>query len=313
MVVTDILIAVTLPLIVYGYISKNQTPTFAYEENGFGDEQLVHPNLNARFTIYPRDPDPDPNPYPDEPLMVDNHAALPNGLPPSVNATTRVPILMYHYIGNYYDPSVYSANNSLMKELAVTSEKFEDQMKYLFRSRYRSLTFRDLKPTLKGSKNIIITFDDGYRDFYTNAFPILKRYRLKSTVYIISRFVGRDNYMTWDMLKEVQESGLVTIASHTLNHSLLSILDRPNLHEEIASSKKELEEKLGISIKDFCYPYGNFSQAAVEEVAAAGYLTAVTTAPGKWSKDSEKHLIPRVRINGSLDIEGFKYLISTSI
>lgn len=154
----------------------------------------------------------------------------------------RVPILMYHYIRLNPDP-----NDKLGFNLSVTPTDFDSQMQYLASNGYNSVDVATLVNALKNKtslpiKTVVITFDDGYRDFYTTAFPILKKYNLHAESYVISGFVEGRDYMTWAMLKEVQSSGLVTIGSHTINHYYLTSLNTPSLITELNQSKAQIEK-----------------------------------------------------------------------
>ena len=217
----------------------------------------------------------------------------------------RVPVLMYHFIRVNPNP-----RDQLGFNLSVTPNDFEQQMAYLANNGYHSLDVGQLALALKQktvlpSKPVVITFDDGFRDFYTNAFPILQKYNLHAESYVITGFVGGGDYMTWDMLREVQRSGLVTIGSHTVNHRYLTAFAPSLVTAELANSKAELENKLGVTVTDFCYPYGAFNNKVAEAVEKAGYTNATTTVPGLYQYDTRIFLMNRVRVSGGETLQTF--------
>ena len=217
---------------------------------------------------------------------------------------------MYHYIGDYYDSKKTDSNNNLMHGLAVPTAMFELQMRTLKNKGYQTTDFDTLNSwstnkTGAPKGRFMLTFDDGYADFYSNAFPILKKYNFHATIYVITQFVGHSGYLNWDNIKELQQSGLVTIGSHTLSHKNLPSLSIPDLNKEVVQSKFELEQHLGIPIKDFCYPSGEYSSDVVNAVVRAGYRDSVTTASGRWDFTQNLQLIPRTRISGYMPLDTF--------
>lgn len=217
----------------------------------------------------------------------------------------HVPILMYHYIR--VNPV---ATDQVGFNLSVTPSDFEQQMQYLATQGYNgtdayTVARALVKQLSLPSKPVVITFDDGYRDFYTYAFPILKKYNLHAEIYIITGFVGGDNYMTWDMLKEIRDSGLVTIGSHTVNHLYLTSFPWDQVQNQLTSSKQTLESILGITITDFCYPYGAVNNDVAAAVKNAGYIDATTTAFGNNHYPGEDLAMPRVRVGGGESLGSF--------
>jgi peptidoglycan/xylan/chitin deacetylase (PgdA/CDA1 family) len=220
---------------------------------------------------------------------------------------------MYHYVGDHYDPKVNTINNTLMHGLAVPTAVFDQQMEHLAARRYRTMSFTELRsiqtqPGPLPADAIVLTFDDGYVDFYTNAYPILKKYNLKATVYVITKFIGRQGYIDWDMIREMQNSGLITIGSHTTMHNNLPSLSLSTLSADLRTSKAELEEKLGVPVEDFCYPSGKYNSDVVNAVGTAGYKTATLTVYGRWFPQNHPLMMPRERVSGYLSIEAFREL-----
>jgi peptidoglycan/xylan/chitin deacetylase (PgdA/CDA1 family) len=226
----------------------------------------------------------------------------PTAAPPAATSaprgTTVIPILMYHYVRTVADPG-----DTIGINLSVTPEKFAAQMQYLADQGYTTLTMAEVRAILAGElplppKPIALTFDDGYRDFYTAAWPVLKRHSFKATNYVITSVIGWEQYMTWAMLQELDASGLVEIGSHTRSHPDLRATGKEKRWDEIVGSKAILEEGLGHPVTSFCYPAGYYSAEALADVRRAGYLSAVTTAHGTRQNLQGAFEMPRIRVNG---------------
>jgi peptidoglycan/xylan/chitin deacetylase (PgdA/CDA1 family) len=224
--------------------------------------------------------------------------AVPVAPPAQPRDTTVIPILMYHYVRIVEDPKDQIGIN-----LSVKPVMFAAQMQYLADKGYTTLTMREVYAILAGQqplppKPIALTFDDGYRDFYTAAWPILKQHGFKATNYVITNFIGWDAYMTWPMLQELDASGQVEIGAHTRSHSDLRTLSADRRWDEIIGSKAILEQGLGHPIVSFCYPSGYYNAAALADVKRANFLTAVTTQAGTKQNLQWAFELPRVRVNG---------------
>lgn len=188
--------------------------------------------------------------------------------------TSNVPILVYHSIG----PKTTKIESKMQLHYRVTTENFEKQMQYLKDNNFTPITFAQLVDHLNygtsiPEKAVVITFDDGWKNQYTYAVPILKKYGFTATFFIISK-TRSGGYMTWDELKD-----LVThhfeIASHTERHAKLGgdITDAL-LQQEVVGSKQELEKQLGVTVATIAYPYYSQSERARKAIADAGYLGA---------------------------------------
>lgn len=212
-----------------------------------------------------------------------------------------VPILMYH-----------SISDNPKNLLCLAPERFSEQMKYLKDAGYHTITFNDLADWKEGrpipEKPVLITFDDGYRDNYTNAFPVLQKENLDATIFMVYGFFNGKNSLTDDMAKEMLASGLISFGSHTESHMDLTTLPLDRLKEEVIQSKTDLEKMLGIPITAFCYPSGRYNDKTLELVKEAGYQFAVTTKPGWAERDQGDYTLHRVRINGDLTITAFKQM-----
>jgi peptidoglycan/xylan/chitin deacetylase (PgdA/CDA1 family) len=213
--------------------------------------------------------------------------------------TLQVPILMYHYI---------SANpkwpqDPVRTHLSLTPSAFAAQLRYLKAAKYTTITLDDLVDALNDgtplpAHPIILTFDDGYQDFYANAYPILRKFNDQATIYIITAKVGQAGYMTWDELRQLALTHLITIGAHTRTHPDLSVLPALRSWNELSGSKADLERKLGITVRHFAYPSGEYSPTVLRQAAEIGFATAVTTHEGFSQRSDQLLTLPRVRVNG---------------
>lgn len=220
--------------------------------------------------------------------------------------TVKLPVLMYHYVRTVTDP-----RDRLGYNLSVTPQDFERQMRYLAEHGFTTVTPDDLTAAFLGrrtlpEKSLLLTFDDGYADFYEQAFPIFKKYNLKATLFVVTSFVGDagHRYVTWEQIREMDRSGLVTIASHTLTHADVTKSKKASV--EIAESKKILEDFVGHPVTVFAYPYGASNNAAAVLVQRAGYTLAFTTQGGTTLSYQKRLTLPRVRISGGLSLAAYR-------
>jgi len=207
-------------------------------------------------------------------------------------------ILMYHSV---------SADANPENRLAVSTKIFERQMRFLKEHHYNVVTLEVLAGLIKEKKKVprntvAITFDDGYKNNYTEAFPILKKYNLVANIFIIVNEVGRpqNDRLTWSQIQEMQNSGIFTIGSHALGpEPLINIKDEGIVKEQVFESKKALEEKLGRKINVFSYPEGKLNPKIRQMVIDAGYKAAVATNPGKKFPNDDVFALKRLRISAN--------------
>jgi len=149
---------------------------------------------------------------------------------------------------------------------------------------------------------VAITFDDGYENNYTNAFPAIKEYRIPVTVFVVANNIGGPGYMGWSQIREMAESGLVSIGSHTMTHRYLpSIEDEGRLTREILNPGLILKNKLDQDAIFFSYPIGGFTEKIRNMVEGFGYGGACATNPGGQYPDNDIFALKRVRISRTSD------------
>lgn len=226
-----------------------------------------------------------------------------------VNIT--LPILMYHYIRQ--PPSMRT--DWLGYKLSVSPADFTAQVDSLWANGYHPVDFNDVRAYFAGkaplpSKPIVITFDDGYADLFTTAYPILARHKFKAVAYIVSGFVGRSGYVTADQVVQLDHNG-IEIASHTVDHPDLARSSAGSTMRELVDSKRFLEQVVGHPVIDFAYPSGKFNPQVVAEVQRAGYDTAVTTMDSVERSFADRYIWTRTRVGGGESMADFTKNLGT--
>lgn len=210
-------------------------------------------------------------------------------------AKMRLPIIMYHYIDYIIDP-----NDKVRNSLTINPANFANQLQHFKDVNYQTYFVRDVPGILEGkvksaSRSAVLTFDDGYEDFYTYAFPILKKYNMKATVYIIVNFIGKKGFLSDREIKTLLASGLIEIGSHTFDHAYLKRTNAVVAKRQIIESKKVLENEFGIKVKTFAYPYGAFDNQAMDLVKEASYSAAVSVISGTMQSTGNVFYLSRLR------------------
>lgn len=191
-----------------------------------------------------------------------------------------IPVLMYHSIG-------VEKNNPIK----MPKEQFETEMKYLKDNGYTTLSLKELYDYFENKvpvpdKSVVITLDDGYEDNYTEAFPILKRYGLKATIFVITSNVDKNSaFITSSQIKEMDSAG-IEIESHTVTHRDLDKLTYKEQYAELKDSKSFLEGLLGKNIDYMAYPTGKYNDNTIKAVKAVGYKMALSTN-GRWADKTD--------------------------
>lgn len=177
-----------------------------------------------------------------------------------------IPVLMYHCIGD---------NSSDAKELYVTSSEFKKQLSYMKDAGYTPIDFNQAGNTIR--RPVIITFDDGYKDNYTNAYPLLKEFNFKATIFLISNAIGKKQYLDISSIKKMQD--LIDFQGHSVTHPRLAEIGFNKVDFEVRESKKAIEYITGKPVFVFSYPYGNYNQNVIN-IVKKYYKYALTTNRG---------------------------------
>ena len=226
----------------------------------------------------------------------------------------NVRILMYHSISHFQN----------YNQLVVPPQNFDGQMKYLFDKGYSVISLEELIYHIRNRKeipykSIVITFDDGYKDNYTYAFPILKKYNFTATIFLTTNYIGKDKRLGWAKMSALVESGGlsweqisemsnygISFDNHTCSHPILTEIDDERARHEIIRSKSTIEEKLGTEVKFFAYPGGYFSQKHKDMVAEAGFLGACSIVPGSNDAKTDIFALRRTEISPKDTIFDFR-------
>ena len=207
----------------------------------------------------------------------------------------RVPILLYHYVEYVKDK-----NDTFRQSLNIPPHVLTSQIETLKEAGYTFITTSELTDAIAGKiklpqKIVILTFDDGYRDFYTDVFPILKKEQVKAVEYVIPDFLNRPNFMFSFQLAEIAKNSLVEIGAHTMDHVWLKGINEKTASYQISQSKKTLESMLNTPINSFAYPYGAFDQQTMQLTKTAGFTNAVSTVPGIEHSLNTRYYLYRLR------------------
>ncbi|MDT8900826.1 polysaccharide deacetylase family protein [Anaeroselena agilis] len=208
-----------------------------------------------------------------------------------------VPVLMYHKIGGE------KGNDAVISEALFISH-----MEFLHNNGYKTLSLAELEAYLDGRaelppKPVVITFDDGYRDTYEIALPVLKKYGLKSTLFI--PVADADRRLSWAELREMKAAGM-EIGSHNYSHRELAAMTPARQAEEIGRSKEVLDRNLGQDSRYFCYPNGSYDAETLRLLKAKGFRLAVTIEPGWVKRGDTPLLLKRVWMGNGVDLKQFE-------
>jgi peptidoglycan/xylan/chitin deacetylase (PgdA/CDA1 family) len=224
----------------------------------------------------------------------------------------RVPILMYHYIS---EPP--PGADAYRIELSITPDIFRAHMQYLEDEGYTPVSLYDLDAALiRGAalpaKPVILTFDDGHIDHYTNVFPILKEYGFTATFFVITARLDERNadYINWEQAEEMATTGM-NIEPHTKNHFDLRNRNRDFLVYEVLGSIESVAAHLENQPTMFSYPAGRYDENTLDLIAEANIRRAVTTQPGSFHTTHNQLEVKRLRITGNMSVAGLSYLLTT--
>lgn len=223
----------------------------------------------------------------------------------------KIPILTFHSLDS--DQSVISFNPARFKKiLSVLKEKG-----------YTTISLHDLIDWLDGRKSFqspvfVLTFDDGFENLYSHAFPVLEEFNYHATIFLTTGYCGLKNdwlsqpadipakpILTWDQVKEMSES-VFDIQAHTINHPYLSQIPSKVVEEEITGSKKMIEDQTGKSVDFFAYPYGDYNELAYN-IVTLNYKGACSVDLNFTTLNSDRYLLER------LDMYYFSFWLTTEL
>ncbi len=217
---------------------------------------------------------------------------------------------MYHYISTPPEDA-----DEYRLDLSVSPETFRQHMTYLYDHGYNTIDLYDLSRAVTNNEElppnpVVITLDDGYRDNYENAFPVLEEYGMTATFFIVTDFIdqGHPEYMTWAMIEEMAQRGM-RFEPHSKTHPDLSGQERDYVIYQVLGSRETIEAHLEHRPRYFAYPGGRYDEQVLDIMAELDYWGAVTTAGGTWHGFNDRYEWSRVRIRNVTHLEKFIDLI----
>lgn len=217
-----------------------------------------------------------------------------------ISETTKVPILMYHYVRN-----VDKNEDLLGWNLSVSPELFEKQLAWLKEKKYVSIHLADLVDGAVPEHAVLLSFDDGLEDFYSTALPLLKKYGFTASNSVVTEMIGTNEHMSLEQIQACVDAG-IEITSHSLSHADMSTLSGFEVRRQVAESRDFLNETFGLDIVGFVYPSGKYNSGVVKVLEEEGYKIAVTTEFGEADlAEDSMLLLPRVRIDNRDGFDGF--------
>jgi peptidoglycan/xylan/chitin deacetylase (PgdA/CDA1 family) len=224
--------------------------------------------------------------------------------PPASDAI-RLPILMYHHL-RVLSPKA----GAIWEMLTVTPAAFEEQVAYLTKHGYHTIYFSDLVASFDQGRAlppnpILLTFDDGWLDDYTVAYPILRKYGMVGAFFPPTNWVGKSKLtITWQQVEEMDRGGM-EFGSHTVSHRLLTPLKRAQVLQELQLSQSILEGHVRRSVVALAYPGGAHNGQTMELAAVAGYGVAVGVTPSAWQQVAERYTLRRITVPYGMSLAEF--------
>ncbi len=219
----------------------------------------------------------------------------------------RVPVLMYHYISPV---PADQAKNAVAVDLRVPPEIFEQHLAYLKSQGYTSVGAPLLWEALNGratlpQRPVMLTFDDGYDDAFTNALPLLRKYGFRGTFFITVNLVGKPGYLTWDQVRALDRAEM-DIESHAMDHRPMTSFALSGLLYQMGFARAVLAQQVGHDLRFFAYPSGDYDGTAMQGAAANGYLGAFVKSGGSLQSLDWAMALRRSRVNGYATIDSLK-------
>jgi len=219
-----------------------------------------------------------------------------------------LPILMYHHIAQLGKEA-----SAGQRRWTVSPQAFSQQMDYLSSHGWQSISPEELVAYLtKGEplppRAILITIDDGYKEIYDLAYPIFQKTGLRPVLFIVPKYIGCGAYLSWEQLQELADQGF-WIGAHGYDHSDLRRVSDKELEHQLGDSRRLLEEKLGIPVRSFCYPYGSYDARILAGLRTHGYVAAFTLNPSCYQQPGEPYRLSRLRVSYEMTLAEFTQLL----
>lgn len=219
-------------------------------------------------------------------------------------------IIMYHSVGDQG-----TALDGYGDKLNVSTESFDKHMTFIKIFNYKVIPLREFIERIKNGEKIpqgtiAITFDDGVKNNFEEAYPILKKYGFTATIFVPTDFIGKEKFLNWNEIKIMQRDN-ISIGSHTESHTWLPSMTYKEIQKELRNSKEILEKNTGVKIDLFSYPLGGFDERVKRIAKEEGYVGAVSTNPGEKSLPNDIYALKRVRISETAN-NPITFLVETS-
>ncbi len=223
--------------------------------------------------------------------------------PAAARPVAGVPVLMYHKV------DAVVPNEAVGRDLTVDPRAFAAQLAYLRAHHIRTITADELATDVTRGQHprdaVVLTFDDGYADAATTAFPILRKFGARATFYVSSGFVGTPRHLTWKQMREMRAAGM-EVACHGTDHLDLSTLDRAGQRREAAGCLKRFARFLGgPAPTTYAYPAGKYDATTFAIMRELGIRAAFTERPGNVTDLTRPFALPRRRVRHDDDIAQF--------
>jgi peptidoglycan/xylan/chitin deacetylase (PgdA/CDA1 family) len=218
---------------------------------------------------------------------------------------------MYHYISELpADADVYR------QDLTVIPEHFDAQLAYLQAQGYQTVALMDIYDALTLGKPlpdrpIVLTFDDGYKDAYTQALPLLQKYGFIGEFFLLATPAHYEatSYMTWDEVRAMSDAGM-SMQAHGRDHFDLTNREYEFLVYQILGAKEAVQAHTERPVSFFCYPSGRYDDSVTAVVESAGYFGAVTTEWGTTLRLDNRFTWPRIRVKGNWSVDTFADILA---
>lgn len=214
-----------------------------------------------------------------------------------------VPVLMYHAVSD----DLWGID-----ELFVSPSSMEEQLKYLTENGYDAIWFEDLAHVEDYDKPVILTFDDGYDDNYTELLPLLQKYNVKATVFVIGNAPDViPHKMTSQQVREMSDSGLVSIQSHGYTHDNMDAMDEATTEYELSESQKAITRITGRVPSVLCYPTGKYNDWTLKHIGTY-YNFGIKMVGGQYNTSDDPYLVNRYYVSRYTDIYTFASYLSSA-
>jgi peptidoglycan/xylan/chitin deacetylase (PgdA/CDA1 family) len=206
----------------------------------------------------------------------------------------------------YYHDVVSESGSSFDK---IEWKHFKEQMEYLYQNGYESILMSEWETSRAEGKEkvVLITFDDGYKSNYSYVFPLMKELNMKFNVFLEAGSCGKNDYMSWEMIREMSKSGQVEFGAHTYTHKdTRYIRNKEEVEKEIHKADQLISDCTGKKVEDFCFPYGMYNSKSIRMLGSYGQYRRIYTSDGRKAKKQDGlWLIGRVGVENEDSIETF--------